>query len=100
VMARQKGVLVMSCDVNFGSSGAPIFNITGDVAKIVSVVSAKAEVKGIPVSLGTALESPLARLRAELAAGRGRFSVVGTEESRNSAVIEGRTITGAKFVKP
>lgn len=100
VMARQKGVLVMSCDVNFGSSGAPIFNITGDVAKIVSVVSAKAEVKGIPVSLGTALESPLARLRAELAAGRGRFTVVGTEESRNATVIDGRAISGAKFVKP
>ncbi|MGB7316502.1 MAG: trypsin-like serine protease [Planktotalea sp.] len=100
VMARQKGVLVMSCDVNFGSSGAPIFSIEGDVAKIVSVVSAKAEVKGIPVSLGTALESPLARLRAELAAGRGRFSVVGSEESRNAAISQGRGITGAKFVKP
>ncbi len=100
VMARQKGVLVMSCDVNFGSSGAPIFSIENDVAKIVSVVSAKAEVKGIPVSLGTALESPLARLRAELAAGRGRFSVVGNEESRRAASAEGRAITGAKFVKP
>lgn len=100
VMARQKGVLVMSCEVNFGSSGAPIFSIEGDTAKIVSVVSAKAEVKGIPVSLGTALESPLARLRAELAAGRGRFSVVGTQESRAAASQEGRGISGAKFVKP
>lgn len=100
VMARQKGVLVMSCDVNFGSSGAPIFNIEDNEAKIVSIVSAKAEVKGIPVSLGTALEGPLARLRAELAAGRGRFSVVGTQESRNAAVSDGRAISGAKFVKP
>ena len=100
VMARQKGVLVMSCDVNFGSSGAPVFNFDGENAKIVSVVSAKAEVKGIPVSLGTALESPLARLRAELAAGRGRFSVVGAREGRDAAVTEGRGISGAKFVKP
>ena len=100
VMARQKGVLVMSCDVNFGSSGAPIFSMDGDTAKIVSVVSAKAEVKGTPVSLGTALKSPLARLRAELAAGRGRFSVIGSQESRNAEAIEGRTISGAKFVKP
>lgn len=100
VMARQNGVLVMSCDVNFGSSGAPIFSIKGDDVKIVSVVSAKAEVKGIPVSLGTALESPLARLRAELAAGRGRFSVVGNAESKNAATSEGRAISGAKFVKP
>jgi protease YdgD len=100
VMARQKGVLIMSCDVNFGSSGAPIFSIDKGTAKIVSVVSAKAEVQGTPVSLGTALEGPLARLRAELAAGRGRFSVVGTEESRNAANTQGRGISGAKFVKP
>lgn len=100
VMARQKGVLVMSCDVNFGSSGAPIFSIDNNVAKIVSVVSAKAEVKGIPVSLGTALESPLARLRAELAAGRGRLSVAGSEASRSAVTATGRAITGAKFVKP
>lgn len=100
VMARQKGVLVMSCDVNFGSSGAPVFTMDGDRAKIVSVVSAKAEVKGIPVSLGTALESPLARLRGELAPGRGRFSVVGTRESRTAATSKNRNGTGAKFVKP
>jgi len=100
VMARQKGVLVMSCDVNFGSSGAPIFSMDGNAAKIVSVVSAKAEVKGIPVSLGTALASPLALLRAELAAGRGRFSVVGNEASRKADPVNGRGISGAKFVKP
>lgn len=100
VMARQNGVLIMSCDVNFGSSGAPIFSFDGDTAKIVSVVSAKAEVKGIPVSLGTALESPLARLRAELAAGSGRFTVAGTRESREALATRERTISGAKFVKP
>ena len=46
VMARQQGVLVMSCDVDFGSSGAPVFTFDGDVPRIVSVVSAKAEVEG------------------------------------------------------
>lgn len=100
VMARQKGVLVMSCDVNFGSSGAPVFRFDRDgSARIVSVVSAKAEVKGLPVSLGTALAGPLARLRAELAAGRGRLSVSGTAASRTS-LSEGRSDIGAKFLKP
>ena len=42
----------------------------------------------------------LARLRAELAAGRGRFSVTGSQESRNADAIEGRAISSAKFVKP
>lgn len=100
VMARQKGVLVMSCDVNFGSSGAPVFTMSGDTPKIVSVVSAKAEVKGIPVSLGTALASPLALLRAELAAGRGRLSVSGLNTSRDAKLKTQRAISGAKFVKP
>lgn len=98
VMARQKGVLIMSCDVNFGSSGAPIFRFDNGEAKIVSVVSAKAEVQGIDVSLGTALAGPLARLRGELAAGRGRLSARNTG-SRLTAGTARNEDTGAKFLK-
>lgn len=68
VLSRQEGVLVTSCSVDFGSSGAPIFIFNKGEAHIVSVVSAKAEVDGEQVSLGTALGAPLARLRAELVA--------------------------------
>ena len=53
VMARQEGVLVMSCDVDFGSSGAPVFSFEGGSPRIVSVISAKAEVSGERVSLGS-----------------------------------------------
>jgi protease YdgD len=91
VLARQEGVLVTSCSVDFGASGAPIFVFEDGKAHIVSVVSAKAEVEGEEVSLGTALGAPLARLQAELVAGKGatRFQVDGV-----------RNDTGAKFVKP
>ena len=91
VLARQEGVLVTSCSVDFGSSGAPIFTFKDGKAHIVSVVSAKAEVDGEKVSLGTALGAPLARLRAELVAQKDgeRVLVNGT-----------RRDTGAKFVKP
>lgn len=88
VMARQKGVLVMSCDVDFGSSGAPVFSFEGGEPRIVSVVSAKAAANGEPVSLGTALESPLDVLRVELAS-RTRFQSATT-----------RNETGAKFIRP
>lgn len=100
VMARKTGVLIMSCDVNFGSSGAPIFRFDHDgTPRIVSVVSAKAEVKGTPVSLGTALASPLARLKAELAAGRNRFKP--SRSSDDVGLISGpRDTIGAKFLKP
>ena len=99
VMARQQGVLVMSCDVDFGSSGAPIFSFAGDVPRIVSVVSAKAEVQGSRVALGTSLDAPLALLRAELAAGKGF--------DHSSPPLAGRVVVGglrsnigAKFIKP
>ncbi len=83
VIGQQEGVLVTSCSVEFGSSGAPIFVIEEGEVHIVSVVSAKAEVEGQAVSLGTSLGTPLAQLQAELV-----------------AQAETRSTTGAKFIKP
>ncbi|MEM6312416.1 MAG: trypsin-like serine protease, partial [Pseudomonadota bacterium] len=73
VIERQEGVLIMSCDVNFGSSGAPIFSFTSGTPRVVSVVSAMAEVKGQKVSLGTQLQKPLFELLQALDAGQGSF---------------------------
>ena len=53
VMTRRSEVLVMSCDVEFGSSGAPVFSFEGDRPRIVSVVAAKAELNGQRVAVGT-----------------------------------------------
>ncbi|WP_415922221.1 trypsin-like serine peptidase [Tateyamaria sp. SN6-1] len=91
VIGQQDGVLVTSCSVEFGSSGAPIFVIDGSAVHIVSVVSAKAEVEGQAVSLGTSLGAPLAQLQAEL---------VAQSETGNVRVGAPRNDTGAKFVKP
>ena len=99
VLAKQEGVLVTSCSVDFGSSGAPIFTFADGEAQIVSVVSAKAEVDGQSVSLGTALGAPLAVLQAELVAGKGVFIEPGPASKRISASDTQRK-TGAKFVKP
>lgn len=92
VLAQQDGLLVTSCAVEFGSSGAPIFVIDQGRAQIVSVVSAKAEVEGKAVSLGTSLGAPLARLQAELVAQRDDVSPRISGGTRRE--------TGAKFVKP
>ncbi|MFK7939388.1 MAG: serine protease [Roseovarius sp.] len=96
VKARQQGVLIMSCDVNFGSSGAPVFSFESGAPRVVSVVSAMAEVDGEKVSLGTQLEDPLALLRSELDAGRGVFQ----EPAPEMASQGERRQTGAKFAKP
>ncbi len=96
VLARQPGVLVLSCNVDFGSSGAPIFAIRDGVARVVSVVSAKAEYDGRQVALGTTLGTgtgaPLGTLLAEMKALSSTFHKPG-EGGRDAA-------GGAKFLRP
>ena len=96
VLDQSPVVLVLSCNVDFGSSGAPIFSIQDGVARIVSVVSAKADVDGEKVALGTALEGPLAVLRAELSKGDRVTSLRGG----TVRILSGGTGGGAKFIKP
>lgn len=96
VLDRQGEVLVLGCQVDFGASGAPIFTIRDGVARIVSVVSAKAEVEGRPVALGTALAGPLTELRAVMA---GAVLPVSGQVYRRGAG-EGAASGGAKFVRP
>ena len=99
VLARQSGALVLSCDVDFGSSGAPVFVQEDGVARIVSVVSAKAQVRGRKVALGTSVAESLPDLRAAMAASDGVFTRAGASVRRLS-VDEARSGTGAKFVRP
>ncbi len=89
-------VLVLSCKVDFGSSGAPVFTVQNGVARIVSVVSAKADVDGEKVALGTALEGPLAVLLAEMDSGVGMTTLSG----KSVRVLSGGAPNGAKFIKP
>jgi len=99
VLARQQGVLVMSCEVDFGSSGAPIFSFASGTPRIVSVVSAKAEVDGNAVALGTALHGSLGELRAALDSGKG-FAIAAAPGTTRITVGGARNKTGAKFVRP
>lgn len=102
VLARQRGALVLSCNVDFGSSGAPIFAEIDGEPTIVSVVSAKAEVRGRNVSLGTNLEKPLSEMMALLRSGGGQLAtptvnIVSPDQPRR-LTVGGRD--GAKFLRP
>lgn len=99
VIARQSGTLILSCDVDFGSSGAPVFSMDGGQARIVSVVSAMADVNGRKVSLGTSLQKPLSVILAELKATEGPFYKP-TPVSRRLVSQKILDRTGAKFVRP
>ncbi len=99
VLARHNGSLVLSCDVDFGSSGAPVFVIENGKARIVSLVSAKARLRGEPVALGTSLQAPLEELMAMRDAGDGVFGRPEPVVRRLSATATG-SVTGAKFLRP
>lgn len=90
VMNRQTNVLIMSCDVNFGSSGAPVFTFSDNRPRIVSVVAAKAVMNGRNVAIGTAIGDALQLLQAELASGRG---------FRSTSSGAGKNV-GARFIRP
>lgn len=66
MLGRQSAVLVLSCDVNYGASGAPIFVVQDGQPKIASVVSAMAEWNEQDVALGVSLGAPLERLKEQL----------------------------------
>ena len=102
VLARQRGTLVLSCDVDFGSSGGPIFAEVDGKPQIVSVVSAIADLGGRRVSLGTNLEKPLAEMKALLAKGGGLTARAPAQARRVTPsaprVLNGGS--GGKFLRP
>lgn len=97
VLAERAATLILSCSVDFGSSGAPVFAIRDGVARVVSVISAKAEVDGRKVALAVPLAAPLAVLRATLAESRMTTARAGSEEAK---LLSGARGGGAKFIKP
>ncbi|NIZ13781.1 serine protease [Phaeobacter sp. HF9A] len=60
VLSRRARTLVMSCQVDFGASGAPVLEVLpGSPPRIVSVISSKAAMGQRRVSIGTTLDSTL-----------------------------------------
>ena len=88
LLGQQQGVILSTCQVNYGASGAPVLAQVNGAAHIVSVVSAKAEIEGRPVAMGSALGPQLRELMAIF------------ERAPSPRAIGSRPKTGAKFVKP
>ncbi|MEO0387532.1 MAG: hypothetical protein AAF281_08380, partial [Pseudomonadota bacterium] len=55
ILAGQENILISSCDIDFGASGAPIVVETEQGPRIASVVSAMARWQGQNVALGAML---------------------------------------------
>ena len=98
VLAKDPGVYVTSCDVDFGASGAPVFVIEDGKARIMSVVSAKAEWNTRKVSLTVGVENRLSELLDQMERSDGVFTRA-TPTNRLS-FKSGLQPSGARFVKP
>ena len=66
IMERRNKIILTSCSVDFGASGAPIFVWEDNQFKIASIISAKAVLGGINVSLGVSLGTPFNELISQI----------------------------------
>ena len=99
VLGYDPRAVVLTCNVDYGASGSPIFIIDEGVPKIASVVSAKAVVDGKKVALGASLGEPLEELLAQLRANRGVFQ---GKKPNGKSISEqlGNIIPVAKTLRP
>lgn len=98
VLSEQDDLLVLSCSVDFGSSGSPVFAFGDDGPRIVSIVSSKAKSGEQNVSLGAPLEDQIETITDIMIDGAGFAEGSGFRPLR---VDEGaRKDTGAKFIRP
>jgi protease YdgD len=103
VRGKGQGFAAFSCDVTYGSSGAPVFDTTGLRPQIVSVISRGFKDKGETFVYGPIIRGPIAELKEALRtskgvnlAGGGVASVVRT--SKGARFVKAGT--GARFVRP
>lgn len=96
VLASSPGALVLTCSVDFGSSGAPVFLVRDGTARIVGVISAKAEAEGRKVSLAVPLADALPGLEKALENSRQGLGF----NPKGVTVLSGGVDTGAKFISP
>ena len=98
VLARRSGMLVLDCNVEFGSSGAPVFqrDLAGNM-QVVSVISSAMDLNGKRYALGTDLQRPLAVLQDLLAQ---QPPAPATSTKPQVRVLGANRTNGAKFLRP
>jgi len=99
VLGRRDGLIVFSCDVTFGSSGAPVFDMSGNRARIVSIISSGGHYDGQKVSFGMELPDLVSDMFTAFRTGNGVLPVE-TTTPRRLQVGAGIRSGSAKFVRP
>ena len=99
LLAAQQGILMMNCDVTFGSSGAPVFSHHNGRGQIISVISGVGTFDGKRVTYGMSLPSVVDDLKHRMRAN----AIKPVAEARR--IIPGTSRLGgaagsAKFIRP
>ena len=97
LMGEYQQVMMIDCNVTFGSSGAPVFSLVGGRGRILSVISSGGTYQGRRVAFGMKLADRVAELKAQL-----RRNPVAAPDRRikRIRVGSGTSAGGAKFVRP
>jgi|GEM_PF-81364 len=96
VTGRAAGLFAFDCHVSFGSSGAPVFDLSGRRARIVSIISAGDPDAAVPAAYGMDLSASIAALKRVLAAARPPGPAAAATLSAAGETRAG----GARFLTP
>ncbi|MEM7471645.1 MAG: trypsin-like serine protease [Pseudomonadota bacterium] len=99
VLAKEDDLYVTSCDVDFGSSGAPVLVMTAGQPAVMSVVSAKAEWNAQKVSLAEGVETRIDEMMVQLK-NRSREVLPASADTKRLTFKSGLQPSGARFLKP
>ncbi len=100
ILGRQRGLLAFDCDVYFGSSGAPVFDLSSGQARIVSIISAGSRTDDRMISFGMELPRLVDDLKYALRTGEGVWPDRSEFSARRLNVTNSRSNSGARFVRP
>jgi protease YdgD len=94
VLGRQGGLVAVQCDVDFGSSGAPVFDMGQGRGRIVGLISSGARQGGRAVALAMELPSLVAALQAALRTGDGVIAAAAPARAAGQALNRGGARAG------
>ena len=95
------GVMILTCDTVFGSSGAPVMVETAQGRhSIVSVVSAGSDYQGAEVTLAAAVDGSIEQLLQMAGARNPGRTVAELPQLRVIGQDDGRETSGARFIRP